>query len=260
MHRRTLLAALASLSAVPAAASLSAAPALAATALDQVRARGVLRIATTGANKPYTFVGPDAQLRGYDIDWARLIAEGLGVKPEFIRLDWRGILPGLIAHQFDCAMSAVRITPERAAAFDFSAPYGVDDVTVAVLDSNTRVHGVADLHGLTVATATGSVQEQFAREQAGAGAIHSLPGLPEVMMSLRNGQADAAVVGRGGAAAFIKETGAPIRLVGSYQAGDLAAVFPKNSPELVAAVNAIIAARRADGTYDTIRQRWFGDV
>jgi ABC-type amino acid transport substrate-binding protein len=34
-------------------------------------------------------------------------------------------------------------------------------------------------------------------------------------------------------------------------------VFPKNSPELVAAVNAIIAARRADGTYTTIYNRWF---
>lgn len=248
MLRRSLLASL------PVLATWSA---RAATGLDQVKASGVLRIATTGANKPYTFASTDAALQGYDIDWGQVIATGLSVKPEFIRLDWKGILPGLIAHQFDCALSAVRVTPERAAAFDFSASYGTDDVTIAVLASNTAVHGIEDLKGLTVATAAGSVQDQFARDNAQAGSLRRLPGLPEVMLSVLAGQADAAVVGRGGAAAFIRETHARLRLVGSYAGGDLAMVLPKNSPELVAAVNAIIATRRADGTYATIHDRWF---
>ena len=66
------------------------------------------------------------------------------------------------------------------------------------------------------------------------------------------------MVGRGGAAAFIAETHAPLRLVGSYGGGDLAMVFPKGSGALVGAVDALIAARRADGTFEAIRQRWFG--
>ena len=249
MRRRFLLAA---------AGALAGRPVLAASALDAVRARGVLRVATTGANKPYTFASPDGELQGYDIDWARLIAAGLGARPEFVRLDWRGILPGLIAHQFDCALSAVRVTPERAAAFDFSAPYGTDSVTVAVPIADHAVNGIGDLGGKRVAAAAGSVQDQFARDNAHAGDLRRLPGLPEVMLAVQAGQVDAAVVGRGGAAAFIQETHAPLRLVGDYAGGDLAAVFPKNSPELVAAVNAVIAARRADGTYETTLQRWFG--
>ena len=238
--------------------TLLARPAWAATALEQVKAAGVLRIATTGANKPYTSAGDGAELQGYDIDWGRAIAAGLGVRSEFVRLDWKGILPGLIAHQFDCALSAVRVTPERAAAFDFSAPYGTDDVAVAVRADNTAVHGIGDLQGLRVSVASGSVQDQFARENAQAGTLMRLPGLPEVMLAVQAGQADAAVVGRGGAAAFIHETGAKLRLAGSYAGGDLAAVFPKNSPDLVAAVNAVIAARRADGFYDAVFRRWFG--
>ena len=233
-------------------------PVWAATALEQVKAAGALRIATTGANKPYTFADAASELQGYDIDWGRAIAEGLGVRAEFIRLDWKGILPGLIAHQFDCAVSAVRVTPERAAAFDFSAPYGTDDVTVAVPSANTAVHGIEDLAGLRVAAAAGSLQDQFARDNARAGTLMRLPGLPEVMLAVQAGQADAAVVGRGGAAVFIRQTRAPLRLVGSYGGGDLAAVFPKGSADLVAAVNAVIAARRADGFYATTFDRWFG--
>ena len=252
MRRRTVLA-----GGLAGAAVLMAGPARAST-LAEVTSRGSLRIATTGANKPYTFANPDGSLQGYDIDWGHAIAAGLEVRAEFIRLDWRGILPGLVAHQFDCALSAVRVTPERAEAFDFSAPYGVDDVTVAVRASDTAVHGIEDLRGKVVATAAGSVQDQFARDHANAGDLRRLPGLPEVMLSVQAGQTDAAVVGRGGAAAFIAETHAPLRLTGSYAGGDLAAIFPKHSADLVASVNAVIAACRADGAYDTILHRWFG--
>ena len=235
-------------------------PARAASPLDAVKSAGVLRIATTGANKPYTFASADGQLQGFDIDWGRAIAAGLGVRAAFIRLDWRSILPGLIAHQFDCAVSAVRVTPERAAAFDFSAPYGTDDVTIAVPASDTSVKGIEDLAGKVVATAAGSVQDQFARDNAHAAELRRLPGLPEVMLSVQAGQAQAAVVGRGGAAAFIQETHAPLRLVGSYVGGDLAVVFPKNSSDLVAAVDAVIAARRADGSGAAIFKHWFGSA
>ncbi len=240
-------------------AMLAGGSAHAAGPLEVVRAAGVLRIATTGANKPYTFVGdgPD-HLQGYDIDWGRAIAAGLGVRVEFLRLDWKGILPGLAARQFDAALSAVRVTPERAAAFDFSAPYGMDDVTVAVRRDDTRVQGISDLTGLRVAVAIGSVQDQFARDNAHAGTLMRLPGLPEVMLAVQAGQADAAVTGRGGAAAFIRETHAPLRLCGSYAGGDLAMVFPRGSAELVAAVDTVIAARHADGFQAATLARWFG--
>jgi cystine transport system substrate-binding protein len=175
MRRRILLAG---------AAACVATRSLAAGELAALKARGSIRIATTGANKPYTFASIDSDLQGFDIDWARAIAARLGVAPAFVRLDWKGILPGLIAHQFDCAMSAIRVTPERAAAFDFSAPYGEDDVTIAVPASNGAVHGIEDLKGKRVSAATGSVQADFARDHADAGRLALLPGLPEVMLSV----------------------------------------------------------------------------
>ena len=120
--------------------------------------------------------------------------------------------------------------------------------------------GIGDLAGLRVAAASGSVQEQFARDNARAGTLMRLPGLPEVMLAVQAGQADAAVVGRGGAAAFIHETQAPLRLIGSYAGGEFAAVFPKGSGDLVEAVDAVIAARRADGFAATVLDRWFGSA
>jgi ABC-type amino acid transport substrate-binding protein len=229
-----------------------------AAPLAEVRTKGRLTIATTGANAPYTFVGPDNQLRGYDIDWARLITQGLGVQAEFVRLEWRGILPGLIAGQFDTVMSAVRVTPERQQQFDMSAAYGTDDIVVVVPNTNTAVKEIEDLRGLVVGAATGSVQEQVARELANARDLRSYPGLPDIMMELRNGRLEAAVVGRGGAAHFIRTTSAPLKIVGRpLRPGPIGMVMRKGSTELLAAIDAVIAARVADGSRDRLIAQWF---
>lgn len=251
IFRRSLLAAAALL---PVAARAQTAPVTAA----QVKARGFLTIATTGANAPYTFVGPDNALAGYDIDWSRAICAGLGVEARFSRLEWRGILPGLLAGQFDAVMSAVRITPEREAAFTLSAAYGTDDIVVLVPTRNTTVREIEDLRGLTVAAATGSVQEQVAREMANAGTLRSYPGLPDIILELRTGRVDAAVVGRGGAAHAIRTTQAPLKIVGrALRPGPLGMVMRQGSTDLAAAVNAVIADRIADGTRDRLFAQWF---
>lgn len=251
--RRSALAGLATLSLIPVLPGAGAAANLA-----EIRQRGRLIIATTGANAPYTFVGPDNQLRGYDIEWARLICQGLGVQPDFARLEWRGILPGLIAGQFDAVMSAVRITPERQQQFDMSAAYGTDDIVVVVPTANTTVREIEDLRGLVVGAATGSVQEATAREMANARELRSYPGLPDIMMELRNGRLEAAVVGRGGAAHFIRQTSAPLKIVGrALRPGPLGMVLRKGSAETLAAIDAVIAARVADGTRERLVREWF---
>lgn len=230
-----------------------------ATSLADLRRQGFMRIATTGANAPYTFVDQGNQLVGFDIDWSRAICAGLGVEPRFSKLDWRGILPGLIAGQFDGVMSAVRVTPEREAAFAVSGPYGTDDIVVMVPAANAAVREVEDLKGLTIGAATGSLQEQAARELAPGATLRSYPGLPDLILEMRSGRLDAAVVGRGGAAYAIRVTNAPLKLVGrALKPGPLGMVLRKGSTELAAAVTAVIAARKDDGQADAIARRWFG--
>lgn len=231
---------------------------VAPTSLAEIKRQGFLRIATTGANAPYTFVDPDNQLVGFDIDWSRAICTGLAVEPRFAKLDWRGILPGLLAGQFDAVMSAVRITPEREAAFAFSGPYGTDDVVVMVPAGNTAIKEIEDLKGLTVGAATGSVQEQVAKEMASGTTLRSYPGLPDLMLEMRSLRLDAAVVGRGGAAHAIRTTGAPLKIVGrALKPGPLGMVLRKGSTDLAAAITSVIEACTADGQADAFAKRWF---
>ena len=64
-----------------------------------------------------TFLNDKNELTGYDIEVGRFIANHLGVKLDLVRLDWKGILPGLQTGRFDVVFSK-----QDAAEAAFSAP------------------------------------------------------------------------------------------------------------------------------------------
>jgi cystine transport system substrate-binding protein len=223
-----------------------------------IRRQGYMRIATTGADAPYNFAKTDGQLAGFDIDWARLICSGLGVEARFSALSWRGILPGVMAGVFDGVMSAVRITPERQAAFTFSAPYTSDSVAVLVRQDNKTIKEIEDLRGLVVGTASGSILEATAQEMAHAGTLRSYPGLPDIVMDLMTGRLDGAVVGRCGALYAIRSKHLPLKVVGrALNEQPIAMVLPHGATELADAVSRQIAARQADGQAKSLFNQWF---
>ena len=132
MNRKkiTALALTAALSAVvlagcgSSAASSSAAPtadSAAATAdtaavdqLAQIKERGTITIAMEGTWAPWTYHDESDNLVGYDVEVGTLIAEKLGVEPEFVEGEWDGLLAGLDAGRYDIMVNGVDITEERA--------------------------------------------------------------------------------------------------------------------------------------------------
>ena len=102
------------------------APSRAGEALDAIRARGVLRVGTTGDYKPFTFREPDGSYRGADIVLAGRLADRLGVTLQIVPTAWASLLPDFAAGRFDVAMGGVSVTPARAGKGIFSAVTFVD--------------------------------------------------------------------------------------------------------------------------------------
>jgi len=82
---------------VAAALFLGSASGAHAELLDEVKARGTLRIACEGSYPPFNFKDDKGNLTGFDVEIGRAIAAKLGVKPEFTTTEWSGILAGLQA-------------------------------------------------------------------------------------------------------------------------------------------------------------------
>jgi cyclohexadienyl dehydratase len=136
------------------------------SALDRIRAAGVLRVGTTGDYTPFSLKRPDGSYAGADIEMAHDLAERLGVRPRFVPTVWVELLDDFLADRFDIAMGGVTVTPARAEKAFFSVPTFIDGKRPLVrrefADRFTSIAAI-DEPGVRVIANPGSANEAFAR-------------------------------------------------------------------------------------------------
>ena len=82
----------------------------------------VLRVATDATFPPMEFV-ENGKKTGFDVELVEAVAAKMGKKVEWVDIDFKGLVPGLIAKRYDMAVSAIYITDERKKVVDFTQPY-----------------------------------------------------------------------------------------------------------------------------------------
>ena len=66
--------------------------------LDEIRARGVLRVGTTGDYQPMSFLNEETgEYEGFDIELAKALAEALDVELEFVPTTWPTLMEDTLA-------------------------------------------------------------------------------------------------------------------------------------------------------------------
>ena len=135
--------------------------------LDEIRARGVLRVGTTGDYKPFSYRANDTSpLIGLDIELAQRLAKAIGVHVEWVATSWPTLMPDHGASRFDLAMSGVSISAERQRVAFFSVPYLRDGKTpITRCENRARFQTIAqiDQPGVRVIVNPGGTNERFAR-------------------------------------------------------------------------------------------------
>jgi len=99
--------------------------------LDEVIARRVLRVCTTGDYRPYSFLKPDGRFEGIDIELTLKLARSLDVKVEFITTSWSRLLTDF-KEKCDVAVGGISTTLERQKEAFLTEPYIVDGKTPIV--------------------------------------------------------------------------------------------------------------------------------
>ena len=82
----------------------------------------VLRVATDATFPPMEFV-ENGKKTGFDVELVEAVAAKMGKKVEWVDIDFKGLVPGLVAKRYDMAVSAIYITDERKKVVDFTQPY-----------------------------------------------------------------------------------------------------------------------------------------
>ncbi|MBB3195517.1 cystine ABC transporter substrate-binding protein [Roseateles terrae] len=242
-----------------AAVLLAMAPAAhAADLLDEVKARGTLRIACEGTYPPFNFKNEKGELTGFDVDIGKAIAAKLGVKPEFTTTEWSAILAGLQAGKYDVIVNQVAATDERRQTFDFSSPYVISYPQLIVRANETRkLDTAADLKGKKVGVGQGSNFAKLAQGIAGV-EVRTYPGAPEYLQDLATGRIDAAINDSLLIPYLKAKTRLPVKAGAAIGKPESNAIpFRKGNPKFQAAIDKALDDLKKDGTYAKISTQWF---
>jgi cystine transport system substrate-binding protein len=227
--------------------------------LPEIRARGYLKIGTSGTAPPNTWVDAKNQLTGYDIDWGNMISRELGLPVRWIKVDFRGLLPALSSGQLDLVITGVRIRDQLKKVFLFSEPYAYERMVGVVRSDDRTTRSLDDIRGHTVGVVAASFQEDTIRRMGGYRALLTMPSGSDVFLSLHTGHIDIAVVGLTAAIHYERARPGEVRIL-QYGGGVNAQgiVMQKSAVALKEAVDHVVERARADGTYLALYRKNFG--
>lgn len=244
------------LSALFASLLLAQAPAQ-ANALDDVVARGTLKVAVPQDFPPFGSVGPDMQPRGLDIDTARLLAEQLKVKLELTPVNSTNRIPFLTTGKVDLVISSLGKNPEREKVIDFSKAYA--PFYLAVFGPpEAAIAGLDDLKGKTISVTRGAIEDIELSAVAPQGAtIKRFEDNNSTIAAYLAGQVDLIASGNVVMVAISQRN--PKRIPAmkiKLKDSPVYVGVNKKQPELLDKVNQILSAAKADGALEKNSQLW----
>jgi polar amino acid transport system substrate-binding protein len=242
----------------------AAASAQQASVLDRVKTNNVVRIGIGNDSPPLNYVDDKGQWIGFDVDLAEAIAKKLGVKIERVQVNNKTRIAFLANNQIDMAISNISRTRSREQQIDFAEPPYLWTAKVFVARKGRFKQG-ADLGGKTICVNQGSnaftaAPSEITRLGGAKPTTVSMQRNADCLTALRQGKVDAFSQDAPIIAALAGSGMKELELVGQgYSPGLYSIGVPSDDSKWRDAVSFALQDLLADGTYEEIYERWFGD-
>jgi polar amino acid transport system substrate-binding protein len=232
----------------------------AASSLDDIRARGLLRVGIKTDAPPFGSVDEGGRHVGFEIDLARFFARVLfddDHQAQLVPVTTGTRFEALQAGRVDLLLATVTATAERRSLAELSDPYFISASLLLVAQAS-RLDRLSDAAGQRVAVVKGSVQERDVAELQPRARLLTVGSVAEGAQAVKSGQADAfvyddvVVLGLAQHDAALRVTGAPIR------PRPYVAAARKGDTGVIQWVNGWLAKMRRDGSYSRMWRRYFG--
>ncbi|MDO1583952.1 transporter substrate-binding domain-containing protein [Rhizobium oryzicola] len=243
-------------------------PALAiADGLPDLKARSIV-VVTENAYPPLQFVDPKSgKAIGWEYDAMNEIAKRLNAKVEYRNTSWDAMIPAVSQGQYDIGMTGISIKPERKEKVDFSDPYMRSEMFMLVR---------ADEKRFTDAKSFAANPKTLVGAQAGTTSFYTaiydildgneqnprvklLETFGATVQTLKAGDVDLVLTDGVAGKGYVEASNGTLKLIGGPLGGDDFGFIFKKGSDLVAPINAAIAALKADGTLAALDKKWFLD-
>lgn len=159
---------------------------------------------------------------GYDVEIAKIIAQGLGKELVIVKSEWDALLgPALTSDKIDVNIAGMSATPERKQSLLFSKPYYDSDLVVVVQKDGKFANAttINDFSGAKITGQLNTLHYTVIDQMNGVLKQPAMENFPAMIVALNSGKIDGYVSERPGAmaaqlanpnltfVAFNKETG-----------------------------------------------------
>ncbi|MBC7942695.1 MAG: transporter substrate-binding domain-containing protein [Chitinophagaceae bacterium] len=222
-----------------------------------------IRVAVEGNYPPFSKLGTDGKLSGFDIDMALALCAQMAAECTLVQQEWDGMMPALNAKKFDMIVASMTISDERRKAAEFSDPYYSVPSRFIAKAGAFKDASPASFKGRKIIVLRNSPRAKHLAEQFRGSELLLVGKETDVYQELAAGRGDIAfgsmvVSGE----AFLKQpqgagyaqVGTPVNLDAG---GGVGIAFRKSDTLLRDKVNAALKAFRAGGGYQKLAARYF---
>ena len=158
--------------------------------LQDIKDSGTLVIGVFSDKKPFGYVDENGDYQGYDVYFARRLAQDLGVELKLVSVDAPNRVEYLTSAKVDIILANFTVTPARAEVVDFALPYMKVALGVVSPDS-ALITTPKQLAGKTLIVSKGTTAETYFAENHPEVRLLKFDTYTEAFNALLDGRGDA---------------------------------------------------------------------
>ncbi len=224
------------------------------TATVKTVTEGKLTMSTNAAFPPYEMTTDANTFEGIDVEVAGAIAEKLGLELQIDDMDFDAALKAAQDGKSDMVMAGVTVNPDRELVMDFSESYATGVQVIIVKEGATIT--LDNLGEQKIGTQRGTTGYIYCSDDFGDDHVVAYDDGIAAVQALQNGQVDCVVIDSAPAQSFVKANPGLVILDTEYITENYAIGFAKGNTQLLDAVNAALKELIADGTVQTIIDKY----